>query len=123
MLSRVVTMKRRRDKIRPGNRASPMKNRDQSDQARWISLEDSKICFDCQPDTTSLQSIDFKPVENCFNAVQMFSPMSAVPPITMLAGNQSAITANLQRFVSPNTANVASALSLLSRLPYCQPHH
>ena len=123
MLSRVVTMKRRRDKVRPGKKASPMKSRDQIDHARWMSLGDSTICFDCQPDTTSLQVIDFKPVEKSFDAVQMFSPMGAVPPVTMLAGNQSAITANLQRFVSPNTANVASALSLLSRLPYCQPHH
>ena len=124
MLSRVLTMKkRRRDKVRPGNRYSPAKLGEQSEQARWMSLGDSAICYGCQPDTTPLQSIDLKPVEGRFNTVQMFSPMSAAPPITILAGNQGAVSIDLQRFVSPNTANVASALSLLSRLPYCQPQH
>lgn len=115
--------KRRRDKVRPVHRYSPAKLREQSEQARWMSLGDSAICHGCQPDTTLLQSIDLKPVEGRFNTVQMFSPMSAAPPITILAGNQGAVSIDLQRFVSPNTANVASALSLLSRLPYCQPHH
>lgn len=118
MLSRVVTV-RKRAKHQIQNRHSTESVL--SMQAHWLPPNDGKI-------TSKLRSVSDE--ERCcrifseeFHGIKK-EPFVFLSPggVTTLPFSQpdrtGATTDDFKRFASPNTASVASALSLLSRLPF-----
>ena len=57
-------------------------------------------------------------LRNCIQSGTSTNTNSGVSTTSSSTNHYAGNTAEFKRFVSPNTANVASALSLLSRLPF-----
>ena len=117
MLSRVVTVRKRgRDSLG----SAPSEDDRHLLQTNFSILGDKRLHVQDQIDRHDRSEVS--PSEGSVIPLHFLSPMGSAIPIISQLGKLGATAAGLKRFVSPNTASVASALSLLSRLPYCQPN-
>jgi hypothetical protein len=121
MLSRVVTVKKRcRDQDRfQGSSSGSL----ELSESCLIPLDHRDTIADKSVGCVAVQSLDFGIGRSSTIPVKFLSPVGAAMPVTSQVGRHGLASTDLNRFVSPNTASVASALSLLSRLPYCKPTH
>lgn len=118
MLSRVVTVRKRgRDSLG----SAPVEDEKLTQPTNFLTVGDKKLLVENLMDRSEL--IEFSPTEDSVIPLLFLSPIGSTIPIVSQIGKLGATATGLKRFVSPNTANVASALSLLSRLPYCQPNN
>ena len=116
MLSRVVATKKRGKDIPRSDQTGDIAG------DAFQSADDSAVC-DAQDDGREVPSVSALPakvVEVDEESVPFLSPGGVTAPVTSNFGRAGATTADFRRFASPNTASVASALSLLSRLPVYQ---
>lgn len=115
MLSRVVTVRKRsRDSLG----SVPSEDDRHLSQSSSSMSGDKRLHVEDLTDRHHLREVS--PSEGSVIPLHFLSPISSSMPIISQLGKLGATAAGLKRFVSPNTASVASALSLLSRLPYCQ---
>ena len=126
MLSRVVTIKKRgrdRDQERFQQKCGSSSDSIQLSESCIIPLDLRDTIVGKQIGCAAIQSLDFGIGRGSTIPVKFLSPVGAAMPVQSQAGRHGLVSTDLNRFVSPNTASVASALSLLSRLPYCKPTH
>lgn len=124
MLSRVVTVKKRgRDQDRHQLTCGSSSSSLELSESVLIPLDNRHTIAEQSSGCVAVQSLNFGIGRSSTIPVKFLSPVGAAMPVTSQVGRHGLASTDLNRFVSPNTASVASALSLLSRLPYCKPTH
>jgi hypothetical protein len=124
MLSRVVTVKKRgRDQDRYQQTCGSSSGSLELSKSCLIPLDHRDTIEEKKVGCDPAQSLDFGIGRTSAIPVKFLSPVGAPMSVTSQVGRHGLASTDLNRFVSPNTASVASALSLLSRLPYCKPTH
>jgi hypothetical protein len=124
MLSRVVTVKKRgRDQDRYQQTGGSSSGSFQLSKSCLMPLDHRDTIAEKKVGCDGAQSLDFGIGRSSAIPARFLSPVGAALTVTSQVGRHGLASTDLNRFVSPNTASVASALSLLSRLPYCKPTH